>query len=361
MSINANADLRQSADSVSLTKQLIDVPSESFDELVLADAVELFLGELPYLHLTRIGNTLIARTELGHDERVVIGGHLDTVPANGNLPHRVDSDRIYGLGACDMKGGVAVMLRLAVELTSPAVDLTFLFYECEEVSSEHNGLAKVAASEPQLLEADFAVLMEPSNAMIEAGCQGTLRANVTAVGERAHSARAWMGDNAIHNATEILDRLTRYQAKTVDIDGLTFREGLNAVLINGGIAGNVIPDACTVTVNYRYAPSMNASEAEEHVREIFEGFDVTIDDNAPGALPALSAPLAKSLIELVGERSVHPKLGWTDVSRFSALGIPALNYGPGDPSIAHSKNEFVPVAEIERCESVLIEWLSAHR
>lgn len=356
MEFNAADDLDLSADLVSLTAALIDIPSESFDEQRIADAVERALSLQSHLGVTRVGNTIVARTNLGRAERIVIGGHLDTVPANSNLPHTVLDERLYGLGACDMLGGVAVSLHLAAALTEPVYDVTYLFYECEEVAGEFNGLAKLADSHPELLEGDFAILMEPSNARVEAGCQGSLRIEVTTTGERAHSARSWMGINAIHNSAEILERLARYQAREVEIDGLVYREGLNAVGIRGGVAGNVIPDECTVTINYRYAPSRSAEEAIAHVTEVFAGFDVVVDDNAPGALPGLSDPSVARFIEILGE-APHPKFGWTDVARFSSLGIPAINFGPGDPSLAHTKDEFVPIAELHRCEAALRSWL----
>ena len=356
MEFNAADDLDLSADLVSLTAALIDIPSESFDEQRIADAVERALSLQSHLGVTRVGNTIVARTNLGRAERIVIGGHLDTVPANSNLPHTVRDERLYGLGACDMLGGVAVSLHLAAALTEPVYDVTYLFYECEEVAGEFNGLAKLADSHPELLEGDFAILMEPSNARVEAGCQGSLRIEVTTTGERAHSARSWMGINAIHNSAEILERLARYQAREVEIDGLVYREGLNAVGIRGGVAGNVIPDECTVTINYRYAPSRSAEEAIAHVTEVFAGFDVVVDDNAPGALPGLSDPSVARFIEILGE-APHPKFGWTDVARFSSLGIPAINFGPGDPSLAHTKDEFVPIAELHRCEAALRSWL----
>ncbi len=350
-------DLDLTSDVVALTAALVDAPSESFHEAALADSVERALIPLKHLDVTRHGNTIVARTNLGHRERVVIGGHLDTVPAHENLPHSIRGDRLYGLGACDMKGGVAVALRLAAQLVEPKYDVTYLFYECEEVSSEHNGLAKLMNSAPDLLGGDFAILMEPSNARVEAGCQGSLRIEVTATGVRAHSARSWMGENAIHRSAEILERLNRYEAREVDVDGLTYREGLNAVMISGGVAGNVIPDRATVTVNYRYAPSRSPQEAVAHVNEVFDGFEVVVADNAPGAMPGLSDHAVASFVEIVGGEP-YPKFGWTDVARFSSLGIPALNFGPGDPSLAHSRDEFVPIAELHRCEDALRSWLA---
>jgi succinyl-diaminopimelate desuccinylase len=353
----ADRDLDLTRDLAGLTADLIDVPSESFSEGPLADAVERALRAVPHLRVTRLGNTIVARTDLGRAQRVVIGGHLDTVPAHDNLPHRLVGDRLYGLGACDMKGGVAVALRLAALIADPVFDVTYLFYDCEEVASEHNGLAKLADAHPDLLAGDFAILMEPSNARVEAGCQGTLRVEVTATGTRAHSARSWMGDNAIHHAAAILDRLDAYQAAEVEIDGLVYREGLNAVRIHGGVAGNVIPDRCVVTVNYRYAPNVTAEAAEAHVAEVFDGFEVVAVDNAPGALPGLNRAAVASFVAAVGEPP-HPKYGWTDVARFTAVGVPALNFGPGDPSLAHTQDEFVPLADLTRCEHILSTWLT---
>jgi succinyl-diaminopimelate desuccinylase len=345
-----------SADVVALTEALVDIESVSGNETQIADAIEAALGTVANLELTRIGNSLVARTDLGRPERVVIAGHLDTVPLNRNLPVRNDGDRLHGLGTCDMKGGVAVALRLAQGVREPNRDVTFVFYECEEVEDVHNGLGRIARERPELVEGDFAILMEPSDGVVEAGCQGTLRVEVTARGERAHSARAWRGVNAIHKAAEILDRLNDYVPRQPVIDGLEYHEGLNAVTISGGVATNVIPDECVVTVNYRYAPDRSESEALVHVREVFEGFEVEVTDSAPGALPGLGVPAAKAFVEAVGG-TVNPKFGWTDVARFTALGIPAVNFGPGDPMLAHKQEEFVPIEQLRSCEATLRTWL----
>jgi succinyl-diaminopimelate desuccinylase len=351
-----------SSDAVDLLQALIDIPSESLQEAVIADAVEAALRACDHLDVVRDGHTVVARTHLGRAERVVIGGHLDTVPENANMPSRrvtVDGeDRIYGLGACDMKGGVAVSLRLAAALTAPTRDVTWIYYEAEEIDSQFNGLRRLADERPELLAADFAVLMEPSNAVVEAGCQGTMRVDVRTTGTRSHSARAWMGHNAIHDAGEVLRRLEAYEPRTVDIDGLTYREGLNAVGIRGGVAGNVIPDECVVAVNYRFAPSTTAVAAEAHVREVFTGYDVTVVDAVDGALPGLAHPAAVAFVAAVGG-SPSPKFGWTDVARFTALGVPAVNYGTGNPSLAHHKDEYVPVADLAAVEGGLRAWLTA--
>ena len=363
------------ADVVELTAALVDIPSVSHQEAVLADAVQAALSACRHLTVYRLGNTVVAATSLGRSQRVLIGGHLDTVPPSGNdrailvepgdpVPVigldgiEVSPDqRLYGLGSCDMKGGVAVALRCAALVTEPAMDVTYVFYDCEEVETEHNGLGKVVRQHPDWVSCDFAVLAEPSDAGVEAGCQGTLRVEVAASGRRAHSARSWLGENAVHRAGEILDRLNSYQPREVVIDGLTYREGLNAVLIRGGQATNVIPDEAVVTVNYRYAPSLGMADAEAHVREVFDGFDVTVTDHGPGALPGLELPAAQAFIAEVGAEP-RPKFGWTDVARFAELGIPAVNYGPGSPSLAHTRDEHVPTSQLRECDEVMRAWLS---
>jgi succinyl-diaminopimelate desuccinylase len=357
----ADVVLDLSVDVVTLTEQLVDIESVSRNEGAIADAVERALGTCDHLSLTRRGNTIVARTDLGRSERVVIAGHLDTVPLNNNLPSRredtPDGGILHGLGTCDMKGGDAVILKLAATLTEPNRDITFILYEAEEIESEYNGLRLLAESDPTLMEADFAILMEPSNAVVEAGCQGTMRVDVRTTGERAHSARSWRGVNAIHGAAEILNRLSGFEPRQPVIDGLTYREGLNAVGISGGVAGNVIPDECIVSVNYRFAPDRSPDEAEAFVREFFEGYDVQVTDIAPGALPGLTQPAAVAFINAVGGQ-VNPKFGWTDVSRFTAVGVPAVNFGPGDPMFAHKADEHVRMADIISCEATLRDWLT---
>jgi succinyl-diaminopimelate desuccinylase len=340
-----------------LTARLVDIPSVSGDEAVLADAIAAALANLPRLELHRNGNALVARTELGRPRRVVLAGHIDTVPVAGNLPSRVDAGVLYGCGSCDMKAGVAVALRLAARLSQPAMDVSYVFYDCEEVEAERNGLLRLSRQQPELLAADFAVLLEPTGGVVEGGCQGTLRAQIAATGQRAHSARSWAGKNAIHAAAPILDALAGYQAREPEVDGLTYREGLNAVGIRGGVAGNVIPDECVVTVNYRFAPDRSAEQAAAHVRSVFPGFGVRIADVAGGARPGLSGSAAASFVRAVGGQP-RAKLGWTDVARFAALGIPAVNFGPGDPELAHTRGEHVALAAVGECEQRLAGWLA---
>jgi succinyl-diaminopimelate desuccinylase len=345
-------------DAAALTVALCDIESVSGDERRLAEAIELVLREVPHLTVDRDGDAVVARTNLGRTERVVVAGHIDTVPLGDNLPCRVVDGRIHGCGTTDMKSGVAVQLRLAAHLPDPNRDITYVFYDHEEVEADKNGLGRVARNHPDWLAGDFAVLMEPTNATVEGGCQGTVRADVVLRGHRAHSARSWMGSNAIHAAGDLLQRLAAYQAAEVVIDGLTYREGMNAVGITGGVAGNVIPDECRVTVNYRFAPDKNEDQAAEVVRRVLSGFEVEISDSAPGALPGLSHPAAAEFVAMVG-REPLPKFGWTDVARFSALGVPAVNYGPGDPSVAHQREEYCDIAPILECEQKLRAWLGA--
>ncbi|MGI5470710.1 succinyl-diaminopimelate desuccinylase [Streptomyces sp. CA-132043] len=351
-----------SLDAAQLTAALVDIPSVSRDEKVLADAVETALRALPHLTVDRDGDTIVARTDFGHAERVVLAGHLDTVPIADNVPSRLDENGVlWGCGTSDMKSGVAVQLRIAATVPAPNRDLTFVFYEAEEIAAEYNGLKRIAEEHPDWLAGDFAVLLEPSGNQVEGGCQGTLRVLLRTTGERAHSARSWMGSNAIHTAAPILERLAAYEPRRVVIDGLEYREGLNAVRIEGGVAGNVIPDECTVTVNFRYAPDRSGEEALAHVREVFAGCEIdawTVDDHSTAALPGLSHPAAKAFIEAVGGTPM-PKFGWTDVSRFSALGVPAVNYGPGNALLAHKRDENVVAADVIRCEERLRAWLEA--
>jgi succinyl-diaminopimelate desuccinylase len=348
-----------SASTVELTRQLVDIESVSGNEAEVADAVEVALGQVAHLEVLRDGDAIVARTNLGRDRRVVIAGHLDTVPVNANLPSRLDADGIlWGRGTADMKAGCAILLKLAAELAEPSIDVTWVWYDHEEVESSLNGLGRIARTRPDLLAADFAILAEPTDAEIEGGCNGTLRVEVRTKGRRSHSARSWAGDNAIHAAAPILQLLAGYQAREIEVEGLVYREGLNAVGISGGVAGNVIPDEAVVTVNYRFAPDKTGAEAEAYVRELFGGYDVTFTDLADGARPGLDDPLVQGFVAAIGSEA-RPKYGWTDVARFSALGIPAVNYGPGDPALAHADDERVPVEHIERCEAGLRAWLSS--
>lgn len=345
-------------DLLARTAELVGIPSESHDEAAITDHLEALLRGAPHLDLERIGNNLVARTTLGRPMRLLLGGHTDTVPVNDNLPGRVDGDVLHGLGAADMKGGVAVLVELALAIAEPAVDVTYVFYECEEVEARFNGLGRLERQAPALLDCDAAVLAEPTSSRIEAGCQGTMRAVVTMHGTRAHTARAWMGVNAVHRLGAVLRRLDGYEPRRPVLDGCEFHEGLQAVAVEGGVAGNVVPDSATVTVNHRFAPDRSPEEAEAHVRSVVgdvDGFEIV--DVAPGAPPGLTHPLLATLVSLVGEAPTA-KLGWTDVSRFAALGVPACNFGPGDPLVAHTADEWVARADLERAHAVLVDLVT---
>ena len=360
-----------SADVLTLTRALVDVPSVSGTEQALADAVEVALRALGGLEVTRVGDTVLARTDLDRPSRVVLAGHLDTVPLAGNVPSRVDDAErlLYGCGTSDMKAGDAVMLRLAGRFgvlgATPASDLTFVFYDNEEVEASRNGLGRVARELRGWLYGDLAILLEPTDGVVEGGCQGTLRVVLDVPGRRAHSARSWLGVNAVHGAAGVLATLAGYSAREVEIDGLQYREGLNAVRIEGGVAGNVVPDSCRVTVNFRFAPDRDEDQALAHVREVFAdalaaGATLEVTDSSPGALPGLSEPAAAAFVAAVG-RPPRAKLGWTDVARFAAFGIPALNYGPGDPQHAHTVDEHVRIDRLQPAEDALVAYLTDPR
>ena len=345
-------------DIATLTAALVDVYSESGHETELADAVEQALRPVGHLKVDRDGDAVVARTSWGRSERVVLAGHLDTVPPADNLPSTRDGGVLRGLGTADMKGGIAAMLRLAASIATSHRDVTYVFYDGEEVDQERNGLLRLTRQHPEWLAGDFAVLLEPTDAIVEGGCQGTMRVDVRVPGVRAHSARSWMGVNAIHEAGRVVDRLRAYEPRRPVIDGLEYREGLNAVRISGGVAGNVVPGECVVSVNFRFAPDRSEAEAEEHLRELFEGFEVTVTDSAAGALPGLEHPAALAFAAAIGG-TPRAKFGWTDVARFSALGVPAVNYGPGDPNVAHTAGEWVAVEQLVECEANLTRWLTA--
>ncbi|MCV7419788.1 succinyl-diaminopimelate desuccinylase [Mycobacterium yunnanensis] len=353
----SSLDLR--ADPIELTAALVDIPSESRHERLIADEVEAALhAQASGYEVIRNGDAVLARTNLGKPTRVLLAGHLDTVPAADNVPSRRVGDELFGCGTSDMKSGDAVFLHLAATVANPSHDVTLVMYDCEEIESSANGLGRIERELPDWLRADVAILGEPSGGFIEAGCQGTIRVVVRASGTRAHSARSWLGDNAIHKLGAVLDRLSSYVARSVEIDGCTYREGLSAVRIEGGIAGNVIPDAASVTVNFRFAPDRSVEQAEAHVREVLDGLDVEIErtDAAAGALPGLTEPAAAALVRAAGGQ-VRAKFGWTDVARFAALGIPAVNFGPGDPNMAHRVDERVDVRQITAATEMLRQYL----
>jgi succinyl-diaminopimelate desuccinylase len=349
-------------DLLALTEELCAIPSVSRDETRLADIVEQRIRkEAPMLRIDRLGDNIVVHTDLGRDRRVVLAGHLDTVPPNGNEVPRRDGDTLHALGAADMKGGLAVLLALAAALDANAgsarFDTTLVFYEAEEIAEEFNGLRRLFAERPDLVAGDLAILLEPTGAWVEAGCQGTLHLRATFRGARAHSARPWMGTNAIHRASEVLARIAAHEAETVEVDGLPYRESLQVVRIEGGIANNVVPDVASFVVNRRFAPSYSIDEARAQVEALLDGADeIELINASPAAPPNLWDPLVAELIGTF-DLGVRPKLGWTDVARFAAHGVPALNFGPGDPEIAHTAGEHVTRESLDGCYAVLGRFL----
>lgn len=374
---------------------LMNVESVSDDETALADAIEAVLQCAPHLQVRRHGDTVVATTAFGREQRVILAGHLDTVPIIDNFPPRwlepgdqtirpdireqYPTDRVlWGRGATDMKASDAVMLFLALTLTEAAYDLTYVFYDHEEVVAEKNGLGKVVRDHPDWIQGDFAIIGEPTNCGIEGGCNGTIRFDVICHGISAHSARAWMGDNAIHHAAAVLSRLEAYEPRMIEVDGLLYREGLNATLISGGTGTNVIPNECRIHVNYRFAPDQTIAEAKAHVMGadcgaelgngehvatggIFEGYGIEMYDESPAAKPGMDTPMAQSLAQLVLDRSGRAplaKMGWTDVARFATLGIPAVNLGAGDPLLAHKADEQLPHSQLTELADILLQWLT---
>lgn len=339
------------------TAELIAIRSESFDEADLVDHLESELRAAPHLEVTRVGDNLVARTDLGRPLRVILAGHSDTVPANGNEEPRFDGTRLYGLGAADMKGGLAVMLDAVLGIEQPAVDVTFVVYAREEVAAAHSGLIELFSLRPDLLEGDVAILGEPTDGQIEAGCQGALRFRIELRGERAHIARAWKGSNAIHRLGPLLAHIGGTEVRRPVINGCQFHESLQVVRVEGGVSGNVVPDRVEFDLGHRFAPDRTAQEATAWVRSIIDPFlrggdVVELIDESPAAAPAVDHPCIAALIERHG-LGVDAKLGWTDVARFTQHGVPAVNLGPGDASLAHTAGEFVEGASLLRASTAL--------
>ncbi len=346
-------------DLLALTAELVAIPSVSHEERALADRVEAELAGAAHLEVQRFDDTVVARTALGRRRRVLLAGHLDTVPPFEGAGTRLDGDTLWGLGAVDMKGGVAVLLDLALTVPAPTVDVTYVWYACEEVARRDNALGRLAAARPDLLAADAAVLGEPTGGVVEAGCQGTLRAVARLGGRRAHTSRPWTGVNAVHRLAPVLARLERYEPRRVVLDGCEFAEQVQAVGIEGGVATNVVPDRAAVTIDYRFAPDVDGEAAAATLRGVVGaalddsmGDSFEIVDVAPGAPPGLHHPILASLVAATGAPA-RAKVGWTDVATFAEIGVPATNFGPGDPLLAHTPDEHVSRRELESARDVL--------
>lgn len=355
---------RPSAEELmALTVDLVDRPSVSFQEGPLVQWLEAELRSLGHLDVTRVGDNLVARTPGGRGHRVMLAGHTDTVPPHGNERARRDGDVLWGLGSADMKSGLACMLSLARSVPEPILDLTYVFYAREEVAGEHNGLAELYESSPELLDADVAILGEPTGATIEAGCQGGVRVRVELAGARAHTARPWMGRNAIHRLGPVIEAVASWEARQPVLAGCTYHESLQAVLADGGIAGNVVPDAASVTIHHRFAPDRSEADGLVMIEELLdphlaEGDEIVVVDAVPAAAPAVDHPILQRFLAR-NEVEVRAKLGWTDVARLAQHGVPAINFGPGDPTVAHTKEEHVTLDEIETVFGALWDLATA--
>lgn len=350
-------------DLLQLTAELVDIASVSFEEAAIVAHIEAELAKIDNLSVDRVGDNLVARTDLGLPQRILLGGHTDTVPPNGNAAARIDGDTLWGLGSADMKGGLAIMLELARTVPNPVMDVTYLFYAREEVAIKDNGLRELVELRPDLLQADLALLGEPTSGLLEAGCQGTMRLQLTMAGKRSHSARPWMGRNAIHRMGAALRILEDYEHREPVIQGCQFREALQAVFVEGGIAGNVVPDSAMLTINHRFAPDRSIAQAEAHVRELFEPVmeaqdTLVVTDAAPAAMPGLDNPLLTNIVQRY-ELDVLSKLGWTDVAFFAERGVPAANFGPGDATLAHTAEERVERSVLDASFALLTDLLTS--
>ncbi|MGO9963320.1 MAG: succinyl-diaminopimelate desuccinylase [Acidimicrobiales bacterium] len=347
-----------------LTAELVEIPSVSHDEDQAAEFVLESLSGAGHLVIRRIANNVVARTSFGRRRRLLVAGHLDTVPPNGNEHAVMSVDRCSGLGSADMKGGVAVMIELARRAVEPAVDVSYVWYACEEVEQHYSGLMEIESTAPELLVADAAVLAEPTSGVVEAGCQGVLRIAVRLGGERAHTARSWMGVNAIHRLGLVLDLVDGFDARMPTVDGCEYRESLQAVRVDGGIANNVVPDEVRLVLNHRYAPDRTKDEAFGAICELLSpvidtrlGDQLELEDVSLAAAPNLDHPLLAALVAASGS-APRAKLGWTDVSFFNARGVPAANFGPGNPQLAHTAGEWVGRDDLERVLSGLEKLVS---
>jgi succinyl-diaminopimelate desuccinylase len=347
-----------------LTTALVAIPSISHHEGPMADAVQAALDLCPWLTVERVGNNVVARTDLHRSRRVLLAGHLDTVPpVDGNEEPRIVGDTLYGVGAADMKGGLAVLLHLAESIPEPAVDVTWCFYVCEEVEQRFSGLRQLWEQRPELIEADAAILGEPTGGMVEAGCQGTMRVRIGMEGRRAHTARPSVGRNAIHRLAPVLAAVAGFESRRPVLDGCEYAEQLQAVEVTGGVAGNVVPDEASVLINHRFAPDRSVDQAEESLRDALgshleSGDKWELVEFAAGAPPALDHPLLAGLVKATGS-APRAKLGWTDVASLWAHGIPAANFGPGDPLVAHTPDEHVSADELAQAATVLDALLRA--
>ncbi len=319
---------------------LVDIPSETGNEAEIRDAIANRLDGRP-LRVVR-DSVIVGEPGAG---KIVLAGHTDTVPLQGHVGARVEGDRLYGLGATDMKGGLAVMIHLLEDLGTDR--LVGVFYAGEEGPLSGNDLGPVLDEVPSLLEVDAAVVMEPTNREVHAGCQGSINATVSFIGEPGHSARPWRGVNAITRSADFLKLMDEVEPELHLIEGLHFKEVMTVTLASGGVARNIIPSRFDLNVNYRFSPNRTTDEAIARLQEVASGADeVMIADAAPAAYPEVGHPLFEALIANAGGALAH-KQGWTDVAQFAERGVPAINFGPGETALAHKPGESILVSDLD--------------
>lgn len=351
------ADVGDLADRLARrTLELVDVPSESRHE---ASVRELLRGLVPTEYRPVFEGDeafLWARERRPETALLVLAGHYDTVPAQDNVPGRIGGGAVHGCGASDMKGGVAVALELVRELATlepGRVDVALLLFGREELPPEHNPLPALFDGCPLVHEAALAVLLEPTDLTIQAGCLGNLSARVTFHGVSGHSARPWLAENALHRAIEGLARVATHERREATIDGLPFFEVVSVTRLESGVADNVVPDRAVATVNLRYPPDRTPAEADELLRSLLPT-DTTIElvGNSPPGAVVVDASLVREL-QAVGNLAIEPKQAWTNVADFTSRGIPAVNFGPGATRFAHRRDEQVEVAALVRAYETL--------
>ena len=356
---SAGAGGEDPRDLIGRTLQLVRIDSPTRHESEISDFLHERLQGASGFVVERIGRALVLRpAERSGRPLVVLGGHVDTVPAVEGNPPRVEGERIYGRGASDMKAGLALMWALADEpVARPRYDLGMVFYDAEEGPYVQNGLGPVLESCPWLEDAALAIMLEPSDNLVHLGCMGTLHARVIFRGRAAHSARPWQGENAIHKAAPLLARLAEMKPAEVDVSGLPFVGVVSATVASGGGSRNVVPDAFTLNVNYRFAPTRPRSEARAFVRELAGDTELVVDEVCPsGPVPVGNAVL-EDLRGRCGVKAAS-KQAWTDVARFAEHGVDAVNFGPGETAEAHQPDESVAVSSVLRADRLLRMLLS---
>ncbi len=340
------------------TLELVDLPSESRDEAAIAAHVLGVLRDRGVAVRDAGDTCVVAECGAADGPLVILAGHFDTVPAQGNRPGRRDADAVHGLGASDMKAALAVMIETALLLRGASKRVALCLFGREELGIAESALTPLLGRDAQLRGAEVALVMEPTDNALQGGCLGNVNATWTFTGRSGHSARPWLADNAITHAAAAITALHAVPAERVEFDGLEFAEVASVTQIAGGIAENVIPDAIACHVNYRYAPGRSAADAEARLQGLCADphASLVIDSNAPSGAVAVRHPLVQELVR-AGSLAVAPKQAWTPVAEFAAAGIPAVNFGPGDPAYAHRRDERVRLDALVKSARTLEAFL----